>query len=285
MRLVQRWVLAKMRNQVFSSLNELNARIRELLDVVNQAPLRGYGVSRRELFERLDGPALKALPATRFVYGEWSACKLRLDYHVEADGHFYSAPHALAGETLHIRISAGTIEIWLRRRRITSHQRSHKKGEYTTNREHMPASHRAHVELTPATLVAGACKTGPQTATKENATLNEETEDKVDEALGHAWGMERPTLDPSVKRPRLRRALRAHRRRGAAQPGQPPTETSPHPSQAQGKPGLPRGRRLRSRSQARQGRRCAIREIDLLTPSTSPALERRKGDAQQQAED
>jgi len=189
-----------MRNQVFYSLNELNARIRELLDVVNQAPLRGYGVSRRELFERLDGPALKALPATRFVYGEWSACKLRMDYHVEADGHFYSAPHALAGETLHIRISAGTIEIWLRRRRITSHQRSHKKGEYTTNREHMPASHRAHVELTPATLVAGACKTGPQTATKENATLNEETEDKVDEALGHAWGMERPTLDPSGER-------------------------------------------------------------------------------------
>src|SRR5690606_31576365 len=164
----------KMRNQIFYSLNELNARIRELLVVVNQAPLRGYGVSRRELFERLDRPALKALPATRFVYGEWSACKLRLDYHVEADGHFYSAPHALAGEKLHIRISAGTIEIWLRRKRITSHQRSHKKGEYTTNPEHMPASHRAHAEWTPATLVAWACKIGPQTATLVATILREQ---------------------------------------------------------------------------------------------------------------
>lgn len=171
---VERWVLAKLRNQVFYSLDELNARIRELVAELNQAPLRRYGVSRRDLFERLDRPALNPLPASRFVYGEWKACKLRLDYHVEADGHYYSAPHSLAGEKLHLRVSAGTIEVWLRGKRITSHQRSHKKGGYTTNPEHMPASHRAHAEWTPSSLVSWACKIGPQTGTLAATILREQ---------------------------------------------------------------------------------------------------------------
>ena len=41
---------------------------RELLDELNARVMRRYGTSRRELFERLERPALRALPATRFVY-------------------------------------------------------------------------------------------------------------------------------------------------------------------------------------------------------------------------
>jgi transposase len=66
----QRWVLAKIRNQVFFSLDALNERITELVDEINERRMRVYGASRRELFERLDNPALGPLPAERFATSE-----------------------------------------------------------------------------------------------------------------------------------------------------------------------------------------------------------------------
>ena len=52
--LVQRWILARIRNEVFHSLGELNARIRELLVDLNGRVMRRYGKSRHELFEHLE---------------------------------------------------------------------------------------------------------------------------------------------------------------------------------------------------------------------------------------
>src|SRR5207302_710344 len=79
---VERWILARLRHQTFFSLAELNARIAELLEDLNARRMRHYGASRRELFERLDRPALRALPAERFVYADWKTVKLNIDYHV-----------------------------------------------------------------------------------------------------------------------------------------------------------------------------------------------------------
>ena len=58
----ERWILAVIRNETFSSLTELNARISELLEALNNRKMRAYGASRRELYERLDKPALRPLP-------------------------------------------------------------------------------------------------------------------------------------------------------------------------------------------------------------------------------
>ncbi len=161
----QRWILARLRNQVFYSLAELNARIKELLVELNERKMRAYGASRRELFERLDRPALKPLPESRFVYGEWYFKKPGIDYHIDIDGHYYSAPHTSSDETFDVRVSAGIVELWLRGKRITSHPRSHRKGRHTTNPAHMPASHREHAEWSPSRLIRWATKMGPETAT------------------------------------------------------------------------------------------------------------------------
>jgi transposase len=161
----QRWILARLRNQIFYSLAELNARIKELLVELNERKMRAYGASRRELFERLDRPALRPLPESRFVYGEWYFKKPGIDYHIDIDGHYYSAPHTSSDETFDVRVSAGTVELWLRGKRITSHPRSHRKGRHTTNPAHMPASHREHAEWSPSRLIRWATKMGPETAT------------------------------------------------------------------------------------------------------------------------
>ncbi len=80
--LAERWILARLRNQRFFGLDEVNAAIRPLLDQLNEKASRHLGASRRDLFERLDRPALKPLPVTPYVYAEWQQCRADLDYHV-----------------------------------------------------------------------------------------------------------------------------------------------------------------------------------------------------------
>src|SRR6201993_2463279 len=70
---VERWILARLRNRRFFSLAELNQAIAELVADLNTRPMRRLGVSRRDLFLELDSPALKPLPDEPFEYAEWRA--------------------------------------------------------------------------------------------------------------------------------------------------------------------------------------------------------------------
>jgi len=84
---VERWILARLRNRRFFSLAELNQAIAELVADLNTRPMRRLGVSRRELFLEVDRPALKGLPAEPYEYAEWRVRRAGLDYHVDIDGH------------------------------------------------------------------------------------------------------------------------------------------------------------------------------------------------------
>ena len=60
---VERWILARLRNRRFFSLAELNRAIAELVADLNARPMRRLGVSRRDLFLELDRPALNGASA------------------------------------------------------------------------------------------------------------------------------------------------------------------------------------------------------------------------------
>jgi transposase len=82
---VERWILARLRHRTFFSLAELNAAIAELLATLNERPFQKLpGSRRRTLFEQLDRPALKALPAVPYEYAEWRHAKPGIDYHIES---------------------------------------------------------------------------------------------------------------------------------------------------------------------------------------------------------
>ena len=68
----RRWILARLRGQTFRSLEELNERIAELIEDLNTRVMVRYKASRRDLFERLERPVLRPLPAERFSYGPGS---------------------------------------------------------------------------------------------------------------------------------------------------------------------------------------------------------------------
>src|SRR5205085_10969442 len=76
---VERWILARLRNRRFFSLAELNQAIAELIADLDARPMRRLGVSRRDLFLELDSPALKSLPAAPYEYAEWRVRRVGLD--------------------------------------------------------------------------------------------------------------------------------------------------------------------------------------------------------------
>jgi transposase len=161
---VQRWILARLRHQRFFALAELNAAIRVLLDDLNDRTMRGWGMSRRALYEQLDRPALLSLPAMPYEYAEWKRCRVGLDYHVEIAKHYYSVPHPLLRQEVEVRITVATVEIFHRGKRVASHLRSHRPHRPTTVPEHMPSSHRRYRDWTHERIRREAASIGSDTA-------------------------------------------------------------------------------------------------------------------------
>jgi transposase len=161
---VQRWILARLRNRRFFSLAELNQAIRELVDDLNVRPMRGWGTTRRALYEQLDRPALRELPPTPYEYATWKRCRVNLDYHVEIDKHFYSVPFRLLREEVEARITAKTVEIFHRGKLVATHLRSLRPHRPTTLTEHMPSSHRRYRDWTHERILREAASVGDDTA-------------------------------------------------------------------------------------------------------------------------
>ena len=161
--IVERWVLARLRNRRFFALEELNTAIRECIADLNSRVMRKLGKSRRELFETLDRPALAALPDEPYRYAEWKKCRVAPDYHVAIDDHYYSVPSRLIGAEVEARATDTTVEIFHKGSRVASHVRSRLKNRHTTITAHMPSAHRRYAEWTPARLNQEAARIGPAT--------------------------------------------------------------------------------------------------------------------------
>jgi transposase len=153
-----------LRNQTFFNMAALNGALHEKLTELNNRKFQKLERSRRELFDELDKPALQPLPLERYEYAHWKKATVNIDYHVEVERHYYSVPYQLVRKQLDVRITARTVEVLFKNRRVASHARSYKKGGYTTLNEHMPERHKKYLEWTPARIVRWAGETGPHTA-------------------------------------------------------------------------------------------------------------------------
>jgi transposase len=171
---VERWILARLRNRTFFSLTELNRAILKLLEELNNRPMEHLGKSRKQLFEELDKPALRPLPQTPFEYATWKTARVNIDYHVEFEKHFYSVPHSLIHEEVRLRATERMLEIYHKSQRqpVAVHIRSSEPGRYSTQTAHMPTKHQKVGEWTPERLVRWAGEIGPQTVRLVQAVLS-----------------------------------------------------------------------------------------------------------------
>ena len=157
-------VLAPLRNERFFSLQEANRAVAARVRALNEEKFQNIDASRRSLYEQLDRPALKPLPAERYVFAHWKKARVNIDYHVQLHGNYYSVPYQLVKEEVDLRFTDSMVEVLCRGRRVAGHVRSFGKGVYVTDDGHRPASHRKHLEWTPSRLIRWASDAGPATA-------------------------------------------------------------------------------------------------------------------------
>ena len=158
--IVERWILARLRNMQFFSVEALNAAIAELLADLNARPMRRIGRSRRDLFEDIERAALRALPPEPFEYAEWKQAKVHPDYHIDVLHSFYSVPHRLIGKKVEVRLTHRMVEIFHNHDRVAVHARRGTRGGHSTVKEHMPKAHQRHGGMTPEYLITRAGRVG-----------------------------------------------------------------------------------------------------------------------------
>lgn len=160
---VERRILAALRHNTFFHLDELNEAIKWRLVQYNERPFQKLDGCRRSIFEQLDKPALRPLPAQPYEYAEWKKARVNIDYHVSVDGAYYSVPYQLVNQSIDVRVTLTCVEFFHKSKRVASHLRLQRKGQYATVAAHMPKGHQEFVEWTPERLVRWAEKTGPLT--------------------------------------------------------------------------------------------------------------------------
>ena len=169
-----RWIIAKLRNRTFFSLSELNEAIRELVEQINDRVTRHLGASRRALFEEIERAALKRLPAEPYVFAQWKKCRVGIDYHVEVKPYFYSVSYTHLRETMWVRYTEQTVEVFHRDNRIAAHPRLPANGrKHSTLPEHMPSSHRRFADWTMERIKRDAGEVGPSASALVDIILRE----------------------------------------------------------------------------------------------------------------
>lgn len=159
--IVERQILAALRDQTFFSVAGLNEAITPLLAKLNAQRFQKLEGSRDSWFETYEKPKLRPLPATPFQLATWSKASVNIDYHVVVDKHYYSVPYPLIHQALDVRLTDSTVELFQHGKRVAAHARSFQPGSFTTLNEHRPKSHQKHLEWTPGRMVQWAQKIGP----------------------------------------------------------------------------------------------------------------------------
>ena len=168
---VERWIMAALRNRKFLSLAELNAAIRVLLERLNNRPFKKLPGSRASWFREIEAPALRPLPEQRYEFCEWIRAGVNIDYHVAVREHHYSVPHSLVNERVEVRLTARTVEILHRGQRVAAHPRSFVPGGTTTIEAHRPKAHQRHLAWTPGRIIRWAQSVGVYTAAAVQSIL------------------------------------------------------------------------------------------------------------------
>ena len=160
--IAQRWILARLRNRTFFTLAELNNAIAELVEELNTRRFKKLPGTRRDAFDTLDRPCMKALPMLRFELAQRKLVRANIDYHVEFDDRYYSVPFGLRQKPIEVRATTSIVECFHEGSRVASHCRSYaRKGTAVTRPEHRPQSHQDYGDWPPERMLSWALQFGP----------------------------------------------------------------------------------------------------------------------------
>jgi transposase len=161
-KLVYRSIYIKIREQVHTSLEGLNAAIRIEQEAHNNAHFKARDYSRRQQFEEIEKQALTPLPAFRYEAKRQAMVTVMKNSHIclREDKHYYSVPYIYIGKKVKLVYNSSSVEVYLRYECIAVHKRQLRKYQYTTIPDHMASSHRYQSEWSADWFLKQAAKIG-----------------------------------------------------------------------------------------------------------------------------
>ncbi len=150
-KLIYNRVYARIRNQQFFSLEDLNAAITEHTAKHNQTRMQKRDYCRQEHFLSNEKHLLQPLPETAFEIKYYKEYKLAQNNHIYLgqDKHYYSAPYQYIGKKLKVIYTRSMVRIFSSHNLIAVHRRSFVKGSYTTDKNHLCSTHQHYLNRSP----------------------------------------------------------------------------------------------------------------------------------------
>ncbi len=146
-------LIEKLKENIYTSLPDLNRRIREIVAAINQRRFQrktDIRFTRMDAFEKYDKPRMNQLPGGKYTLCDYkSFSRVPDNYHLEYDGHYYSVLYTYLGKPAILKATMTEIRICdANNRLICTHPRSYKRFPiYITDDSHMPADHQYYKEL------------------------------------------------------------------------------------------------------------------------------------------
>ncbi len=163
-KLMQRWLLARFRHKTFYTIAQLNSEINSLMPLYKNKKIKRLDVSRQELFDTIDKPALLPLPATAYEYKELKLLKVSIDYHIQLDHVLYSVPYQLIHKKVEVWFSTKMVSICYEGKEVATHPRLYRRGAYSTQTVHMSSAHQKYLEWSPGRIMNWGLTVGEYTS-------------------------------------------------------------------------------------------------------------------------
>lgn len=144
-------VYARLRNQQFFSLTDLNTALHEKNQLLNQTRMQQKPYSREEKFIADEKTLLKPLPQEPFLLKYYRVYKVAQNNHIylAEDRHYYSVPFAYIGQKVKVLYTRSLVHIYCRGKVVAMHSRNLTQGTYTTVKEHLCSHHQHYLDRSP----------------------------------------------------------------------------------------------------------------------------------------
>lgn len=157
-------VLVNMQSMVFRSIDEINRYLKKECDKLNALQFQKRSVSRLDLFESSDKPALAALPDKSFKPIERAfGCTIPSNYRILFEEHMYSVPWRWANKKAEVIVTQDEVTITHANKSPVVHQRSFDKGKESVVKSHLHPKHQGMVLLPLSEFIGWAEGVGEQT--------------------------------------------------------------------------------------------------------------------------
>lgn len=157
-KLVYSRVFAKIRNQRFFSLADLNKAIREMMLAHNQTRMQNKPWCREEKFLAHEKHLLGPLPDQPFEIKYYNTYTVQQNNHIllGQDKHYYSVPYIYIGQKAKVIYTRTMVRIYIDGKCMATHSRNRTNHGYTTVKDHLCSTHQHYLARSPGYYIRRA---------------------------------------------------------------------------------------------------------------------------------